>query len=213
MDLTPLVRRWLAGWTAARAIAPAVGVPGGFRVTLALPGRLHEFVAPDLDGIAPLAAALHTVEPSWLTAFATDAEHTEKALREAGLEFFTAPESFMAVRLADQPARRPSDGYTLATAADGPLVRTRVTAPDGTLAATGLMAVAGTDAVAHEIHTEEAHRRRGLGGVVMTALAERAADLGATTGLLIASAAGERLYTSLGWDTLATVMTVRVPMG
>ncbi|MBB6037776.1 GNAT family N-acetyltransferase [Phytomonospora endophytica] len=209
MDLTPLVRRWLAAWTIARELGPAVDVPGGFRVTLGLPGRHHEFMAPDAAGLPALVTALKAIEPSWLTAFTTDPAATEVALKAEGLEFFTDAETFMRTDLDGRPKRRPAEGYTVATTVDGPLIRAAVTAPDGTAAASGLMAVAGTDAVAHGIQTDEAHRRRGLGGAVMTALGEAATARGATTGLLIASAAGEGLYRSMGWETLATVVTVR----
>ena len=211
MDLTPLVHRWLAAWTIARDLAPAVEVPGGFRVTLALPGRHHEFMASTFDGLAPLAAELRAAEPSWLTAFTTDPAGVETELKAEGLEFFTDAETFMRTDLRERPKHRPTNGYAVATTAVGPLIRATVTAPDGTVAASGLMAVAGDTAVAHEIRTEEAHRRRGLGGVVMTALGEAAMAQGATTGLLVASAAGEGLYTSLGWESLATVVTARVP--
>lgn len=210
MDLTPLVRRWLAAWTIARALAPAAEVPGGFRVTLGLPGRHHEFMAPDADGLPCLTAALKAAEPSWLTAFTTDPAATEATLTSDGLELFTAPETFMRTTLRDQPQRLPANGYSVAVSTDGPLIRATLTTPDGTVAASGLMAVAGTDAVAHEIRTDEAHRRRGLGGAVMTALTEAAIAKGATTGLLIASAAGAALYTSLGWESLATVVSARV---
>lgn len=209
MDLTSPVRRWLAAWTVARGLAPAVAVPGGFRVTLGLPGRHHEFMAPDPDGLPALTAALKAAEPSWLTVFTTDPAGVEVALKAEGLEFFTEPETFMRATLHDRPKRLPANGYGVATTTDGALVRATVTAPDGTVAASGLMAVAGTDAVAHAIHTDEAHRRRGLGGAVMTALGEAATARGATTGLLIASAAGAGLYRSLGWESVATVVSVR----
>lgn len=209
MDLTPSVRRWLAAWTIARDLAPAVEVPGGFRVTLALPGRHHEFMAPDPNDLPALTAALKAAEPSWLTAFTTDPAGIEVALKAEGLDLFTEPETFMRTTLRDRPQRLPTNGYGVTTTADGPVIRATVTTPDGTVAASGLMAVANTDAVAHEIRTEEAQRRRGLGGVVMTALGEAAIAQGATTGLLIASAAGEGLYTSLGWESVATVVTAR----
>ena len=60
------------------------------------------------------------------------------------------------------------------------------------------------------IETAAQHRRRGLGGLMMTLLAEAAVDLGATRGLLMASTQGRALYTSLGWTTLCPVVVGRL---
>ncbi|MDO3701713.1 GNAT family N-acetyltransferase [Micromonospora sp. C28SCA-DRY-2] len=44
-----------------------------------------------------------------------------------------------------------------------------------------------------------AHRRRGLGSVVMAALHRHAARRGARTGILVATDEGRALYQRLGW--------------
>jgi ribosomal protein S18 acetylase RimI-like enzyme len=80
---------------------------------------------------------------------------------------------------------------------------------DGQEAARGMMAVVGTDAVMHDIHTDPAYRRQGLGSVVMGALAHRAIERGATTGLLMATTEGAALYRNLGWVPQATMLTAR----
>jgi predicted GNAT family acetyltransferase len=67
------------------------------------------------------------------------------------------------------------------------------------------MAVVGTDAVADQIMTAPTHRRRGLGSALMGGLAQAAVAIGARTGLLIASADGQRLYSALGWQRRADV--------
>jgi predicted GNAT family acetyltransferase len=53
--------------------------------------------------------------------------------------------------------------------------------------------------------TEEAHRRRGLGGLVMRTLADRALEEGAALGVLGAIDAGRALYETLGWKKHATL--------
>jgi predicted GNAT family acetyltransferase len=54
-----------------------------------------------------------------------------------------------------------------------------------------------------QIITEEAHRRLGLGTVVMLNLDAVAEQAGATNRLLVATAAGRALYECLGWTVLA----------
>jgi predicted GNAT family acetyltransferase len=54
-----------------------------------------------------------------------------------------------------------------------------------------------------QIITEEAHRRLGLGTVVMLNLDAVAEQAGATNRLLVATAAGRALYERLGWTVLA----------
>ncbi|MEV6995235.1 GNAT family N-acetyltransferase [Streptomyces sp. NPDC093228] len=57
--------------------------------------------------------------------------------------------------------------------------------------------------------TDAAHRRRGLGRAMMSALAEAAVSQGARTGLLIASEEGQRPCSSLGWHHKADVLIAR----
>lgn len=80
---------------------------------------------------------------------------------------------------------------------------------NGEVAASGLMAVVGEDAVAHRIETAEAHRRRGLGSVVMGVLVREAVADGATTGLLFSSTTGVHLYRSLGWEKISDLVVAR----
>jgi ribosomal protein S18 acetylase RimI-like enzyme len=106
-------------------------------------------------------------------------------------------------QLRTQPSAAPPGGYTTKTSVDGPLLS--VTVYSGELAARGLMAVVDGDAVMHDIHTDPAHRRRGLGSVVMATLSAQAVERGATTGLLNATPDGAFLYASLGWMPQATL--------
>jgi GNAT superfamily N-acetyltransferase len=54
-----------------------------------------------------------------------------------------------------------------------------------------------------QIVTDEAHRRLGLGTVVMLNLDAVAEQAGATDRLLVATEAGRALYERLGWTVLA----------
>lgn len=71
-------------------------------------------------------------------------------------------------------------------------------ASDGSWAARGQIALPGATAVADQIETSPAHRRRGLGRFVMRTLAHVAAEQGAETGILGATPEGRALYESLG---------------
>lgn len=76
--------------------------------------------------------------------------------------------------------------------------------------ASGGVAIYGDYAVFDGLETDPAHRRRGLGMMMMKSLTARALDQPVTTGLLLASTAGQRLYNKLGWESLSPV-TVLVP--
>ncbi|GLZ80264.1 hypothetical protein Afil01_50710 [Actinorhabdospora filicis] len=216
--LSPLIRDWQAGWGLARSLSPAADVPGGLKATLGLPGRAHEYIAlgDEPSVVTGLAREVATgAEPSWLTVMTGDLDRTVALMRAEGLAPFAETETFMTTGLGGHPRREAPEGYAVAVTVEdrggaGGLVRAEVTR-DGELAASGVMAVVGATGVAHTIATDPAHRRRGLGSVVMAALSGAAVGAGASVGVLIASADGERLYTSLGWDVLATVVSARLP--
>jgi GNAT superfamily N-acetyltransferase len=197
------VRRWQRGWARCRGLPPAEEIDGGVRVHLGLPDRAYEVVAFDdlaVDRLAQLAGG--AAEPTWLTVPTNDPEAVTSAFKRAGLEAVGEPERLMITDLRRHPLRT-ADPPATTTVKDG-VIHAEIGA-----AASGMMAVVGSDAVAHAIRTDPAHRRRGLASVVMSALAQHAIQAGATTGLLIASAEGERLYRSLGWSPLATIVSAR----
>ena len=72
------------------------------------------------------------------------------------------------------------------------------------------MAIFGDCAIFDGLETNPAYRRSGLGMMMMKSLTARALDYPVTTGLLLASTGGQRLYTKLGWESLSPV-TVLVP--
>ncbi len=76
--------------------------------------------------------------------------------------------------------------------------------------ASGSVAIHGDYAIFDGLETDPAHRRSGLGMMMMKSLTARALDHPVTTGLLLASTSGQRLYGKLGWESLSPV-TVLVP--
>jgi len=90
------------------------------------------------------------------------------------------------------------------------LLEVSVPDSDGALAAAGRAGVTGPWAVFAGVVTAPAHRRRGIGSAVMGALAGRARDrFAADRGVLVATPDGHRLYTALGWQVVADVVTGR----
>ncbi|QWF84726.1 GNAT family N-acetyltransferase [Amycolatopsis sp. CA-230715] len=208
MSLSDLVRRWQRGWGRCRALPAATEVPGGLRVVLGLPERHAEIFALD-DGAVPALAEqiAEAVEPTWLTVPTTHPAEVRAALENADLAPFPGDKRLMTIELGDHPAHPVPYPYWAKASEFRGVHRIELAGHDGTVAASGLAAIAGSDAVMHDIRTDPAHRRRGLASAVMSALAVTAAQHGAKTGLLVATPEGEHLYTRLGWAPAAAVLS------
>ncbi|AKU14667.1 GNAT family N-acetyltransferase [Luteipulveratus mongoliensis] len=209
-DLGASIRAWQLGWTACKGLRPAYEIDGGLEVHVAQPGREREAFAlsDDVETVSQLASyAAGADVPTWLTVMTNEPDRTTEALTAAGLLVPGPHETFMTAEVTRVRAQRPPDGYTVTVQQTRSVLRATVRAADGDEAASGTMAVHDDHAVAHDIVTEPDHRRRGLGSVVMARLGIAAHDLGARTAYLIASPDGERLYTSLGWEPLSSVVS------
>jgi predicted GNAT family acetyltransferase len=117
--------------------------------------------------------------------------------------------------MSTQLMAEPSAGapeYEVAVTTTGAVVRVAVTR-HGALAARGQAALVRDCAIIDQVVTEPDHRRRGLGTVVMRALAQAAVSRGATTGVLVATADGLALYTRLGWTVAAPVAAAKLSRG
>ncbi|MFC6161177.1 GNAT family N-acetyltransferase [Kribbella jiaozuonensis] len=195
-----IVRRWLEGWRLCRGLEPVIEYDDAYAAVLRLPGRERElFARSDAPGIVDrLAAGL--AADTWLTVTTQTGDEIARRLTEAGAQPFEEQKTLMSINLREHP---------LATAeleSDGPLNYARVMI-DGTVAAHGMVAIVGDDAVMHDIQTDPAYRRRGLGSIVMGALSRCAIERGASTGLLMATTDGLHLYRKLGWLPEATMVT------
>jgi ribosomal protein S18 acetylase RimI-like enzyme len=210
-----LVRRWAHGWTLCRGLAAPLDRTAALDVMLRLPGRDREMFAltdeaetvNDLAIKVAKATATEGGEATWLTVTTQQPASVAAVLEQAGLKLHDKPCLLMSIDLKTHPATPAPPEYRLETTSDGPLEFAKVIDEEGNVAARGMTAIVGEDAVMHDIHTDPAHRRRGLGSVVMTLLSRRAISRGAATGLLMATPDGGCLYTKLGWSTEATMMT------
>jgi GNAT superfamily N-acetyltransferase len=203
-----LLRRWVEGWRLCRGLEPAIEYDDALAVVLGLPGRDRELFALTDDPAVVDRLATGVLEDVWLTVTTQYGDQVARRLADAGLTPFAEQKMLMTIALPGHP-RPATASYVLETSTDGPLEYVRILAADGTVAARGMTAIAGSDAVMHDIQTDPAHRRRGLGSVVMGALSRRAVELGASRGLLMATVEGVHLYRRLGWLPEATMVTAK----
>ncbi|MEV4149440.1 GNAT family N-acetyltransferase [Amycolatopsis sp. NPDC049691] len=195
---------WVRGWVVSRAVPEPVVEPDGFRIDVGLPGHRVRYLLRSPPAVA--ARAWTVAEPgTWLKTCGA------RAAVLAGLTpewEARATEYLMTFDGGIPPAEAPT-GYEVTVRGDGPVWSVAVTS-GGDEAARGWVAVAGGVAVFDRIVTEPAHRRRGLGRVVMHRLGVAA---GARTNALLASEAGRGLYGALGWRVASEVVPAHVPEG
>jgi GNAT superfamily N-acetyltransferase len=197
-----------------RGLSAAAEREAALEVVLGMPQRERElFALEDEAGVVRQLAdeVVRAEKPVWLTVTTQRPDEAAAVLEQAGLDLFAERKLLMSISLRDHPTPATSPEYRLELGGEGALEYARVLDSRGDLAARGMMAVVGGDAVMHDIHTDPAHRRRGLGSVVMGMLSRRALQRGAGTGLLMATTDGAYLYGKLGWSTEATMLTATTP--
>ncbi|MYW05355.1 GNAT family N-acetyltransferase [Streptomyces sp. SID3343] len=195
-----VVRAWVDGWVLSRSVPAAVEIPGGFRIDVGEPGHVVRYVLFDIARVRELAVG-RADGGTWIKT-AAPAEVVVPALTPAWT--VNDPEFLMSTPLRRGVTAVPS-GYTVHTEERGGVTVVRVRAADGSVAAGGRIARTGSTAVVDVVSTEPAHRRRGLGAVVTTALTDAAAQAGAETAVLVATAQGRALYRSLGWESRSEI--------
>ena len=195
-----LTHHWAEGWTVSRGTAAPVATRWGLRIEVGAANQLrrHVLLDPQPDAVRELAAGID--EPlTWIKS------HVEPAglapLLSAGWTE-DDPGWLMATDVAPVSVAVP-EGYTVTSEAVGGVTYVRILASDGTLAARGQYGHVGEYGTVDQIVTEPGHRRRGLGSVVMGALAGAAYDAGAMTSVLGATVEGRALYEALGWKVHA----------
>ncbi|UOZ09276.1 GNAT family N-acetyltransferase [Amycolatopsis sp. WQ 127309] len=193
---------WARGWAVSRAAPPPVEEPDGHRVDVGLPGHRVRYLLRTPDTVA--ARARSVAEPgTWLKTCGP---------REAVLAGLTpvwraGDTEYLMAFAGVGPAVAAPPSYDVTVTGEGPVWEVVVTS-GGVLAARGRVAVASGVAVFDRIVTEPAHRRRGLGRVVMHRLAVAA---GARSSVLLASEAGRGLYGALGRRVVSSVVPAHVP--
>ncbi|WP_194895716.1 GNAT family N-acetyltransferase [Catenulispora pinisilvae] len=195
-----LIHRWAEGWTVSRGTAAPVATRWGLRIEVGAENQLrrHVLLDPREQGVRELVASI--AEPlTWIKT------HVEPAELGPWLPAGWAegdPGWLMAIDVAPAEVTVP-DKYRLTSESKDGVTYVRILTSDGDLAARGQYGYVGDYGTVDKISTEPAHRRRGLGSVVMDALANAAYGLGASTSVLGATVEGRALYESLGWKVHA----------
>lgn len=195
-----LTHRWTEGWAVSRGTAAPVVTPWGLRVEVGAGNQLrrHVLLDPREQAVRELVATID--EPlTWIKSH-VEPEELAPWLPDGWSE--DDPGWLMAVDVAPAAVVLP-DGYTLTSESKDGVTYVRVLTFEGDLAAAGQYGYVGDYGTVDRISTEPAHRRRGLGSVVMNALANAADELGASTSVLGATVEGRALYESLGWKVHA----------
>ncbi|GAA2932471.1 GNAT family N-acetyltransferase [Streptomyces enissocaesilis] len=211
------VRAWVGGWVVSRGAADPVPQPWGLTVDVGLPHHATRHVLTDADEATVRKLA---------EAYAAPAVSLKVFLEPETVAPWLGPEWrpdgpgwLMTTPLRPLPGAHAHthahthapDGYTLKSWCRGGVTRLLVTAPDGGFAARGQVAPTGGTAVVDQVETAPAHRRKGLGALVMRTLQDAAYAQGATAGILGATTDGRRLYESLGWQVRAPLTGVTYP--
>ena len=199
------VRTWVAGWALSRRTPAPVEKPWGLYVEVPdNPAEAGRHVLPEAEESLVRAAAAAVREPrTWLKAPA-EPETVEPCISDGWVVAWEHTGHLMATDLLATNPVAP-EGYTVTVEASGAVTFLRVLDAGGEQAAKGQMAAVGDAVIVDRVVTEEAHRRRGLGGFVMRALADRAVESGAVLGVLGATDAGRALYETLGWKKHSTI--------
>ncbi|BAU83060.1 hypothetical protein SLA_2126 [Streptomyces laurentii] len=200
-----MMETWVAGWAVSRRTPPPVAQPWGYYIEVAgNPAEVGRHVLPVTgESLVRDAAAAVTVPRTWMK-MPAEPGGVEPWLSPGWVVAWEETGHLMAADLT-VTALRPPEGYGVTVEYLEGVIHARVSDAAGRPAAQGQAALLGETAVMDRVVTDEAHRRRGLGGLVMRTLADEAVARGAGTGVLGATDPGRALYETLGWKKHATI--------
>jgi len=199
---TALIGKWLRARSICHGLPPPVADRGGWRLDTAQPGELRRYVfgAP-CEGLRELGESI--VIPRVFLKLCGSGDELRALLPPRWhldeLRHVMVSGEWPAA--ASLPA-----GYTLRLTRVGVVTTAHVVTDDGAIAASGYSAEWGGVFIYDRIETVPAHRRRGLAACVMRALRQVRRDASSTE-ILVATSAGQALYTSLGWRTISPYST------
>lgn len=193
---------WVDCWARARQLPVPIQLPRRvLQVDVGWPDQLVRYVMPgdDLSVVEKYARELHA-PATWLKICA--GRDAVAPILPPRWEL-SAPRFFMHTEISERYALQVPRGYSLGMTQQGQTMHATVKTADGQLAADGGLILAGRYAIFDTIITETQHQRKGLGRLVMQALANHAYDNAAHEGSLVATEAGQMLYDTLGWKTVS----------
>jgi GNAT superfamily N-acetyltransferase len=192
------VRMWIDGWVVSRGASDPQAEPWGWTIDVGQAEHVSRHLLPEPTEAEVRKLVAATSAPgTWLKLFADDDTVRSWVTSDWRLD---APAFLMTSPLGAERVEPPA-GYRCTSWTRGNVVRVLIRTTDGQFAARGQLAVAGAVGVPDQIETAAAHRRKGLGSVVMRTLQHAAHQAGADTGVLVATSAGQALYSTLGWTT------------
>lgn len=213
---------WFAGWTALRSYPSRSGSDFLAALRLDRNGGWEYFTThPTPAAFAVLAKEVNTSSRRALCVLGPDVHRYVKMAHHSGMGMLSTSEQLMLCQMETQDNQDPFLGdpeLTLVVKKMGgkhtasicqarfsvAIVRGR------SVLAAGKVAIYGEYAIFDQIETHAQHRRQGYGMLLMKAMTARAQAYPITTGLLLASTDGQRLYFKLGWRAISPV-TVLVP--
>ncbi|WP_191842424.1 GNAT family N-acetyltransferase [Catellatospora chokoriensis] len=206
-DLPDLMAGWVHGWAVSRAASVPVAVPQGWRIDVGAPGHRLRYVlhTPDERSLSRLGER-QDAPGTWIKV-AADPAYLRAALPP---QWTMADTGYLMTTTFTGEADQPPTPYTIRTTTDDVVVATVLDAT-GTPVASGRLGPAGEVGVIDQVETDPAHRRRGLGRVVMRLLGHHAVRLGMRTGALVATDDGRQLYSTLGWTVRTPIAAAYVP--
>lgn len=202
-DLAPLAEltlRWSDGWCRSRMTAPAARTRWGLQIEVGAQHEIRRHLLLDQSPaeIKDLASTID-VPHTWIKA----AMEPHELRAVLGPQWISdAPVFLMIWDVRPVPVTVPT-GYTLHVTTDGDVTKAHVVTADGAVAARARYGHAGTHGSPDQLSTEPSHQRRGLGSVLIAALANAAHERGESVSILAASVQGRALYDTLGWQTVA----------
>ncbi|MFW2830712.1 GNAT family N-acetyltransferase [Sphingomonas sp. ID0503] len=210
MSVDPhIVRAWLAARSISRGLPLPVDDHGGWRVDSGAPDEQRRYLfATAAEGLRELGReikapyiALKLCAPG------------EALLAQLPARWRIGSDNWMMVW--DEPAAaecQVPQGYRLSILAEGDRYRTVITDAAGFVAASGYAVEHDGVFIYDRIATDPAHRRRGLGTLLIRALAARCASAAARH-VLTATPEGRALYHAMGWRDYSPYATAIIPPG
>jgi GNAT superfamily N-acetyltransferase len=203
------IETWAFGYALVRGYRPPEPVPVGLWMEVGKVEQRGRFVLRHFD-LMMFGNLVRSIDTSgvYIEAFAP----REAVVPRLPENWIVRERAYLMVTELTAPATLPvTSSYEPVAIDEGAMIRVEVRDEHGDLAASGCCALVDGAGVFDQILTQEAHRRRGLGTMVMNALTRRALERGARGGVLIATPDGRALYRTLGWSEWSEVTSVISP--
>ncbi len=200
---------WVHGWAISRGTPAPVAVDDGWRIEVGLQNHRRRYVLDDPRHETLTRLGREQAVPGTWIKIAGEAGRLRAALPpgwEHGETLHLMTTTFVAGEVTAPPPP-----YTIRLTGEGALVTAAVLDGEERIAASAKLVTVGDFGIVDQVETEPAHRRRGLGSIVMRLLANHARDLGVHRGVLVATGDGRHLYRSLGWAVRAPIAAAYVP--